>query len=154
MHFHSAEHKTAKPIYSGLQFVTNREDNVCTSYRTLPVGHLIGQGGMANVFLAQRTTGEYSHQVAIKLVRNDIVNPNISARFESERQILAILNHPNIAHLIDSGTSSDGIPYLVMQYINGKSIDVYCTANQLNTNKILKSFLTICTAVQYDIKIW
>src|SRR6516165_7778041 len=86
---------------------------------------VLGVGGMGNVYLAERTDGEIQRQVAIKLLRTDIHRPAWRERFLQERQLLAYLNHPSIAHLIDAGHTSDGRPYLVMEYVDGIPIDEY-----------------------------
>lgn len=109
----------------------------------------IGQGGMGSVYLAQRADDQYKKQVAIKLVRQSFDNPLVVSRFLGERQILAKLDHPNIARLLDGGTLEDGSPYLVMEYIAGFPIDQYCDRHNLSTVKRLKLFRTVCSAVQY-----
>src|SRR5205085_698542 len=96
----------------------------CGPYR---LGDLLGRGGMGNVYLAERVDGEIAHRAAVKLLRPGADNPQLCQRFLAERQILATLSHPNIAKLLDAGHGADGQPYLVMEYIEGKAIDV-CTA--------------------------
>jgi len=109
----------------------------------------LGQGGMGAVYLAARADQQYQKQVAIKLVRRGLDHHFIVQRFLSERQILANLDHPNIARLIDGGTTEDGRPYLVMDYIEGLPIDRYCNERRLSTAERLKLFRAICSAVQY-----
>jgi eukaryotic-like serine/threonine-protein kinase len=104
----------------------------------------LGQGGMGTVFLAVREGGDFNQRVAIKLVRG---GETLVQRFRQERQILAGLDHPNIARLIDGGTTPDGLPYLVMEYVDGISIDVF--ARNLSTAGKLRLFLQLCDAVQY-----
>ena len=104
----------------------------------------LGQGGMGTVFLAVREGAEFAQRVAIKLVRGGEL---LVQRFRQERQILAALEHPNIARLIDGGTTSDGLPYLVMEYVDGTPIDVF--ARNLGTSEKLRLFLHLCDAVQY-----
>ncbi len=84
----------------------------------------LGEGGMGSVYLAERETEGFTQQVAIKLVHRHLLARELIERFNAERQILAALNHPYIAALIDGGTTSDGVPYIVMEYIRGTSIDV------------------------------
>src|ERR1051326_4981314 len=108
----------------------------------------IGRGGMGAVYLAVRADDQYQKQVAIKLVKQGYDNQFIVNRFLAERQILANLDHPNIARLLDGGTADDGAPYLVMEYIEGLPIDAYCDAHKLSTLDRLKLFRMICTAVQ------
>ncbi len=108
----------------------------------------LGRGGMGAVYLAARDDDEYSKQVAIKLIRQDMSTEFVRHRFLNERQILAALDHPNIARLLDGGTV-EGLPYLVMDYIEGVLIHEYCDQNKLNTEKRLRIFLQLCAAVQY-----
>ena len=107
----------------------------------------LGSGGMGVVFLAERADGHYQHQVALKLAGYGMGMS--SDRFRTERQILAKLQHPNIARLLDGGTSGSGRPYFVMEYIQGEPIDRYCQTRQLPLPEILPLFCTVCDAVQY-----
>jgi len=109
----------------------------------------IGKGGMGMVYLAERADKQYDQKVAIKLIANTFLNDEVLKRFLAERQILARLEHPNIARLLDGGTTDNGIPYLVMEYIEGKPVDVYCDQNQLTIRERLKLFQKICAAVQF-----
>jgi non-specific serine/threonine protein kinase/serine/threonine-protein kinase len=113
------------------------------------VERLLGQGGMGSVFLAKRV-GEFEQLVAVKLIRQDfgLAAQVLERRFQQERQILASLQHPNIAHLIDGGTS-DSHPYLVVEYVPGVRIDDYCNRNRLSIRQRIELFLKICSAVQY-----
>jgi serine/threonine protein kinase len=109
----------------------------------------IGRGGLGAVYLAARSDDEYRKQVAIKLVRRGLDTDDILRRFRTERQILAQLDHPNIARLIDGGTTDDGLPYFVMEYVKGEPIGVYCDANALSTIDRLNLFRKVCAAVTY-----
>lgn len=109
----------------------------------------IGAGGMGEVYRAARADGQYEKQVAIKLVRGGYDTVAVLDRFRHERQILASLDHPNIARLLDGGTTDDGLPYLVMELIEGTRIDDYCDALDLNVHERLQLFLQVCSAVQY-----
>lgn len=109
----------------------------------------IGHGGMGEVYRASRIDGQYEKQVAIKLVRVGLDSPLLVQRFLHERQILASLDHPNIARLYDGGTTEDGIPYFVMELIEGTPIDQYCDDHDLDTIRRLELFLEVCAAVQY-----
>jgi len=109
----------------------------------------IGQGGMGEVYRAVRADGQYDKQVAIKLVRIGLDTPYLIERFRHERQILASLDHPNIARLHDGGTTEDGIPYLVMELIEGTPIDQYCSQHNLAITDRLHLFRQVCAAVQY-----
>jgi serine/threonine protein kinase len=109
----------------------------------------IGRGGLGAVYLAARADDEYRKQVAIKLVRRGLDTEDILRRFRNERQILAQLDHPNIARLIDGGTTDDGLPYFVMEYVKGEPINAYCEAHALSTTERLKLFRKVCAAVTY-----
>lgn len=109
----------------------------------------IGRGGMGGVYLAARADDQYRKRVAIKLIRRGMDTEDILRRFRNERQILASLDHPNIARLLDGGTTADGLPYFVMEYIEGKSINDYCDTHKLSTIERLKLFRTVCAAVHY-----
>ncbi len=109
----------------------------------------IGRGGLGAVYLAARADDEYRKQVAIKVIRRGLDTDDIIRRFRTERQILAQLDHPNIARLIDGGTTDDGLPYFVMEYVNGQPINAYCDANALPTTERLKLFRKVCAAVTY-----
>ena len=109
----------------------------------------IGHGGMGTVYLAERDDEHYHQQVAIKLINPGLGGEVIRRRFRNEMQILADLNHPNIARLFDGGETADGVPYLVMEYAAGSPINVYCDEHNLSTEQRLKLFSTVCDAVQY-----
>jgi len=109
----------------------------------------IGQGGMGEVYRAVRADGQYKKEAAIKLVRGGFDSARVLERFRNERQILASLDHPNIAHLMDGGTTEDGIPYLVMELVGGVPIDTYCDQHRLNITQRLRLFRDVCAAVQY-----
>ncbi len=109
----------------------------------------LGSGGMGIVYLAERADEQFNQQVAIKLVRQRLTDPAVEERLVSERQILANLNHPNIARLLDGGTMHDGTPYLVMEYIDGEPIVDYCDRHKLSIDRRLQLFRHICTAVHY-----
>jgi serine/threonine protein kinase/Tfp pilus assembly protein PilF len=106
----------------------------------------LGQGGMGEVFLAERAD-EFRQQVAIKLVRRGLLSRHAQGRLRLERQILATLDHPNIARLLDGGTTTEGTPYIVMEYIDGTPIDLYCDGRKLSIDARLALFQTVCSAV-------
>jgi len=108
----------------------------------------IGRGGMGAVFLAERDDDQYRRQVAVKIVASTAV-PGLMARFVAERQILASLDHPHIARLYDGGTTVDGIPYLVMEYVDGQRIDEFCDGRRLSVTARLALFDKVCEAVQF-----
>jgi serine/threonine protein kinase len=109
----------------------------------------IGHGGMGEVYRAVRADGQFKKNVAIKVVRGGYDTAAVLERFRHERQILASLDHPNIARLYDGGTTEEGIPYLVMELIEGIPVDQYCAEHNLSINDRLKLFAQICGAVQF-----
>jgi eukaryotic-like serine/threonine-protein kinase len=110
---------------------------------------LLGRGGTGAVYLAQRADGEYQKTVAIKLIDVPMATDLFRDRFRRERQILAGLEHPLIARLLDGGVSEEGSPYLVMEYVSGVPIDLYCTQSTLSIDERLQLFLRVCQAVQF-----
>src|SRR5258705_4442472 len=109
----------------------------------------LGHGGMGTVFLAVRADDQYRKQVAIKLVNRGMDTDIILRRFVMERQILANLEHPNIARLLEGGSTPDGLPYFVMEYVEGKPINEHCDARLLSTRERLELFRDVCAALQY-----
>ncbi len=109
----------------------------------------IGRGGMGAVYLAERDDSEFRQRVAIKLVKRGMDTDFIVRRFREERRILASLDHPNIARILDGGTSDDGLPYFVMEYIDGLQLYDYCDNHKLTTTARLRLFSQACTAVSY-----
>ena len=107
---------------------------------------LLGRGGMGAVYLARRRD-DYRQRVALKLIKRGMDSDEIVRRFQNERQILADLDHPNIARLLDGGTAADGRPFLVMEYVEGEPIDRYCDRHKLSTRDRLQLFLKVCSAV-------
>ncbi|HEX6185320.1 MAG TPA: serine/threonine-protein kinase, partial [Pyrinomonadaceae bacterium] len=110
---------------------------------------VIGQGGMAEVYRAVRDDDQFRKEVAVKVVRRGMVSEFTLARFRHERQILASLEHPNIARLLDGGATEDGLPYFVMECVEGRPITEYCEAGGLSTRRRLKLFRRVCAAVSY-----
>lgn len=108
----------------------------------------LGRGGMGTVWLATRADEAYQAEVAIKVL-SGTTEPAVRARFEAERQILATLDHPNIARLLDGGATADGTPYVVMEHVQGAPIDSYCTDNRLTIPQRLELFRQVCHAIQY-----
>ena len=109
----------------------------------------LGRGGASVVYLAVRADEQYQTEVAVKLIRRGMDSRELVERFRTERQILADLNHPNIARLLDGATTEQGLPYLVMEYIRGLPITEYCDRRKLSIARRLKLFRTVCSAVQY-----
>src|SRR5580692_2984944 len=109
----------------------------------------IASGGMGDVFRAVRADGTFDKQVAIKLIQGARSTDFFLSRFQNERQILATLDHPNIARLLDGGSTEEGLPYLVMEYIEGLPIDEYCAQRRLGLAARLELFRALCGAVQH-----
>ena len=109
----------------------------------------LGRGGMGTVFLAERADGQFEKQVAIKILNRGADTAEILRRFRAERQILAKLDHPNIARLLDAGTTDDGLPYFIMDYIVGAPVTRFAVAQRLSTRQRLELFLKICAAVEF-----
>ncbi|MGC2235030.1 MAG: protein kinase [Pyrinomonadaceae bacterium] len=112
------------------------------------VGEL-GAGGMGAVFLAERADGAFSQRVALKLIKRGMDSDTILRRFFTERQILASLKHPNIAHLIDGGTTADDLPFFVMEHVEGETITEYAARENLDLEERLKLFREVCAAVSF-----
>jgi serine/threonine protein kinase/Tfp pilus assembly protein PilF len=113
------------------------------------ISAMIAQGGMGAVYKAVRADDQFQKQVAIKLIRGGFDSSFIVQRFKAERQILANFDQPNIARLLDGGTTADGRPYLVMEYVEGEPFDVYCDSRRLPTDERLRLFRLVCSAVQF-----
>jgi len=109
----------------------------------------LGRGGMGVVYLAERADKHYEKRVAIKLIKRGMDTDSVLRHFHNERQILASFDHPSIARLFDGGTTENGLPYFVMEYVEGLPIDEYCDTHGLSINERLKLFLEVCTAVTY-----
>jgi non-specific serine/threonine protein kinase/serine/threonine-protein kinase len=136
--------------------IAAQQDEMVTavSYQGRQIGNYriigeLGSGGMGAVFLAERADGNFEQKVALKLIKRGMDSEIVLRRFFNERRILASLEHPNIARLIDGGTTEDGVPYFVMEYVEGKLIIEYADVNELNLEKRLKLFLEVCSAVSF-----
>jgi len=114
-------------------------------YRIL---ELLGQGGMGSVYRAVRED-DFEKQVALKIVQRGLANPSLVRRFQLERQILARLDHPNIARLLDGGTTPDGCPYLVMEHVEGVPLDRYCAERGSTLRERLELILPVCSALAF-----
>src|ERR1700676_3136190 len=116
------------------------------AYRVVSI---LGHGGMSTVYRGERDDSQYQQTVAIKVLHHATLHPRLRSRLHSERHILATLDHTSIARLIDSGDLQDGTPYLVMEHVDGESIDVYCDSRTLFVRERLELFVQVCAAVQY-----
>lgn len=110
---------------------------------------LLGRGGMGTVYRARRADGAFEREVALKLVRGAVDLPALFVRFEAERRILAGLDHPGIARLLDAGSTPGGLPYLVLELVEGEPIDAYCATRALAIEPLLRLFLAVCEAVAF-----
>jgi eukaryotic-like serine/threonine-protein kinase len=104
---------------------------------------------MGTVYLAVRADHAFRKQVALKIVRPEAGSEEVLRRFQREREMLATLDHPNIARLLDGGSTEDGLPYFVMEYVNGEPIDTYCDRHKLQVADRLELFRAVCGAVEY-----
>ncbi|MEJ2545008.1 MAG: serine/threonine-protein kinase, partial [Calditrichaceae bacterium] len=113
------------------------------------VSEVIASGGMGTVYRARRSDGAFKQDVAIKVIHHSLSTASFVERFRQERQILAKLNHPNIAQLLDGGITEDGLPFLVMEIVSGQPLNEYIKTNNLSIENRLKLFLQIGEAVKY-----
>jgi serine/threonine protein kinase len=116
------------------------------AYRFL---HSLGAGGMGEVWLAERADDAFHKHVAVKLVHHGTVAPETLERFRTEREALARLEHPNVVRLLDGGTTADGVPFFVMEYVDGDPIESYCEVRALSLAERLRLFLQVCAAVEH-----
>jgi eukaryotic-like serine/threonine-protein kinase len=153
----SAGHLLEEPLYgdtelSALEAFAYEEDDDPLIGRRLGAYRIereVGRGGMGAVYEAVRVDNEFVLRVAIKLVKRGMDTDFVLRRFRKERQILAALDHPHIARLLDGGTTADGLPYFVMEYIEGQPLYRYCDANHLTLVDRLKLFRSLCDALHY-----
>jgi len=146
-----AEHFIEQPALASASeiFSTETGSRVGQSIGHYRVVREIGRGGMGVVLLAVRDDDQFKKHVAIKLLRRGMDTEDILRRFRNERQILASLEHPHIARLIDGGMTEDGLPYFVLEYVEGEPLDKYCDEHRLTTPDRLQIFSKVCAAVQY-----
>ncbi len=146
------------PLWDGLMDELDREESEPVHDDTTPVGTVlgnyrlvreIGRGGMAVVYLAERADGQFRQQVALKRIQHGIDTDEVIQRFDQERQILALAQHPHIAQLLDGGVGPKGRPYFVMEYVDGRPIDRYCDEERLSVTERLGLFLQVARAVSY-----
>src|SRR5580704_10772176 len=108
---------------------------------------LVGRGGMGEVWLARRADGQHEQRAALKILSPYLAAPNSLDRLRHERQLLARLEHPNIARLLDGGMTARGEPYLVMEYVDGERLDKFCNQNRLSVRQRLELTIKVCAAV-------
>ena len=132
-----------------LPSVADHDDDTGRQIGVFRLLNEVGRGGMGVVYRAERADKQYEQQVALKLIKRGMDTDFVIRRFQAERQILASLTHPNIARLLDGGTTSDGRPYFAMEYIEGQPIDRYAREHNLDTAQRLRLFLPVCDALSY-----
>jgi len=140
---------TARPALRATQAFASEQDMLGQSIGAYVIASSLGKGGMGRVFLADRADGSISQQVAIKIVRPELLDAHTLARFHLERQVLALLKHPHIASLLDAGELADGSPYVVMEYVPGLSLTAYAATHALDLGARLRLFLDICDAIAF-----
>jgi len=145
----SADAAIASAAAAAAQEPDSDERLIGTRLGPYRVEAIAGHGGMGAVYRASRDDAEFHQQVAIKLVRAAAASPDTLRRFRQERQILARLSHPNIARLLDGGSTPEGVPYLVMEFIEGESITAWCERHTLGVEDRLRLFLRVCDAVEF-----
>ena len=151
------QQKEADDFFDNLSIILEKEIANCleinleTGYRIGKYALIeqVGKGGMAQVYLAKRADNLFEQQVAIKLLPPHNLTENHIAYFNTERELLANLNHPNIGKIFDGGITSDGIPYIVMEYIDGIPIDQYCTSNHLTIDQKTTLIIKVLSALQH-----
>jgi serine/threonine protein kinase/tetratricopeptide (TPR) repeat protein len=147
VHHHLADHDPAEAATSA----PSSKSSAGHPMRIGPyrVHHEIGRGGMGVVYVAVRDDDQFKRRVALKVLKRGMDTDDVLRRFELERQLLAAMNHPNIARLYDGGQTDDGRPYFVMEYVEGLPLDEYCDVHRLHIDERLELFRTVCAAVHY-----
>lgn len=138
-----------KDLGRQLNQTSNTNDLIGQKIGSYKITELLGGGGMGTVYKAERMDGSFHQTVAIKVIKHDVDSAEVSRRFIQEREILASLKHPNIAQLYDGGITQNGAPYLIMEFLDGDPIDVWCDKNKYTLNERLKIFEKACRAIQF-----
>jgi serine/threonine protein kinase len=146
--FEAGAEKVFSELYDEV-FSQNSENYDGIIFNQYKISKQIGSGGMGSVYLANRIDGQYDKTVAIKVLTKGFNNQNIKDRFLREKQILAQLRHPNIVPLLDAGTTDDGIPWFVLEFIDGKNISEFCQSKKLDIKSIAKLLIKICDSIQF-----
>jgi serine/threonine-protein kinase len=147
-----AEHDREPAFLDTPPWVTTgsaQPDDVIDRIGSYRIVRVLGRGGMGTVYLADREATDFRQQVALKVMRRGLDTDDLIARFRAERQILATLDHPNIARLIDVGATPQGLPYFVMEFVDGKPILEFCNDHRLDLTQRIQLFRRICEAVHH-----
>ncbi|MEP6947097.1 MAG: serine/threonine-protein kinase [Acidobacteriota bacterium] len=145
----AAEDFIETPAFQVKEVFDDNSGRIHQRFGAYTIKQEIGVGGMGAVFLARRDDGEFDQLVALKIVRQSIAESHVIERFKNERQILATLNHPNIAKLLDGGVSETGEPFIAMEYVDGDIITQFADAKNLGLRARIELFLKVCSAVAY-----
>lgn len=148
-HFLESVSSDNKQLFQDLPRLSQDEDIIGSRVGVFQITEKIGAGGMGAVYKASRADGQFSQEVAIKMLQKGIRAEDTIRRFRMEQEILASLKHPNIAQLYDGGITDDGNPYLVMEYIDGLPIDKYCNLHKKTVEERIELFKKVCSAVQF-----
>jgi eukaryotic-like serine/threonine-protein kinase len=143
----AAEREVTEPVAAGTAAGSRADPMIGRRIGPYKIIRQIGRGGMATVYVAARADEQFDKQVAIKILLPELESDELLIRFRNERQTLAKLDHPNIVKLLDGGTNEDGLPYLVMDYVEGTPVDQYCDSHRLSTAQRLNLFCQVCAAV-------
>lgn len=138
-----------KDLGHQLNQTSNTNDLIGQKISSYEITELLGGGGMGTVYKAERVDGSFHQTVAIKVIKHDVDSDEISRRFIQEREILASLKHPNIAQLYDGGITQNGAPYLIMEFLDGDPIDVWCNKHNYTIEERVKIFGKACRAIQF-----
>ena len=149
-HF-EAEDFIAAPFFTekGIAEDETKDSFIGKQIENYLISEKIGAGGMGAVYLAERINSDFKGKVALKLIKRGMDSDAILKHFATERRILSTLKHPNIAGLLDGGISSEGLPFFVMEYVDGKPLNQFCRENHLSLEERLEIFRRICAAVEY-----
>ncbi|MBD3615194.1 MAG: serine/threonine protein kinase [Gracilimonas sp.] len=128
--------------------ISAQQSLIGTTLGSYTIKEQIGEGGMGAIYLAERSDGEFKHQVAVKIIRNGRGTKENIKRFKREQRILARLNHPGIAHLYDGGVTNDGFPYIIMEYVDGMPITEYCIIHRCTINQKIALFKQVLEALR------
>jgi len=151
----ASDRSTEDPLINAISeaaeslLVEHQDRLVGTRIGNYRIVSILGHGGMSTVYRGERDDAKYEQTVAVKVLHHAALHPRLRSRLHSERHILATLDQPSIARLIDSGELEDGTPYLVMEYVDGETIDTYCDTRTLFVRERLELFVRVCAAVQY-----